>query len=357
MIPVTRPFFPPLHEYVGLLEDVWQSRQLTNHGPMAQRLEREVGAYLGLRNLKLVTNGTLAIQLALRALDVTREVITTPFSYVATTSSILWEHCTPVFADIEDQSFCIDPEQVEAAITPRTQAILATHVFGNPCDVVALQDIANRHGLKIIYDGAHAFGTKVDGRSLLEFGDISTLSFHATKLFHTGEGGALVFSDASLDRKIGLLRSFGHIGDEHFSLGINAKTSELQAAMGLAVLRYLPAIEARRKAITNRYLDNLGGKNVRFPKPRLATEPNYSYFPVVFESEAALLRAIEALAQKGIGARRYFYPSLNTLPYLDGRECKVSERVASCVACLPIYHDLKDDEVDKICSIISDCQL
>ena len=250
---VTRSFLPPRAEYDAWLDKVYASNVLTNNGPIHRELEETLRARFEVPYLRLMTNGTLAIQLAIRALGVKGKIITTPFSYVATTSAIMWEGCEPVFVDIDPKTCCIDPNLIEAAITPDTTAILATHVYGIPCDVEAIDIIAKKHGLKVIYDAAHAFDVKYKGRSILAYGDASTLSFHATKLFHTVEGGAVVLHDAQADARLRLLRSFGHIGDEHFSLGMNAKMSEMHAAMGMAVLPHVEECIRQRKELDASY--------------------------------------------------------------------------------------------------------
>jgi len=291
--------------------------------------------------------------LAIRALELTGEIITTPFSYVATTSAILWEHCVPVFVDIEAQTFCLDAAKIEAAITPRTTAILATHVYGYPCDVVQIAAIAERYGLKVIYDGAHAFGTRVAGRSLLSYGDLTACSFHATKLFHTGEGGGLFLNNRELSQQVNLLKSFGHVGDEHLVAGINGKNSELHAAMGLCLLpRVAGFIEARAKLYAT-YRHELAGLPLTYPLIPAHTEYNYAYFPVLFEDERQLLYVKESLAEHEIDTRRYFFPSLNQLPYLPGAApCPVSENVASRVLCLPFYPQLTTEQVVHIASLV-----
>jgi dTDP-4-amino-4,6-dideoxygalactose transaminase len=248
---VTRPYLPSLDQYKNYLDQIWQNQHLTNQGPFLTQLESELTTFLNVDHFHFVTNGTLAIQIALRALDVTEgDIITTPFSYVATTSSILWERCQPVFVDIDPQTFCIDPQKIEQAITSKTKAILAVHVFGYPCDVEAIDIIAKKHSLKVIYDGAHAFACRYKDRSLLDFGDIATCSFHATKLFHTIEGGGIISHDKKIHERIRLLKSFGHIGDEYFELGINAKASEFQAIMGLCNLADFKDIIKARKMIS-----------------------------------------------------------------------------------------------------------
>ncbi|MGI4885529.1 MAG: DegT/DnrJ/EryC1/StrS family aminotransferase [Janthinobacterium lividum] len=352
MITVTRTYLPPLAEYVAHLTQIWEGARLTNNGPLLLRLEAELRGYLGVPYVHLMANGTVALQLAIRALELTGEIITTPFSYVATTSAILWENCTPVFVDVENQTFCLDADKIEAAVTPRTSAILATHVYGYPCDVVKIEAIARRHGLKVIYDGAHAFGTRVAGRSLLSYGDVATCSFHATKLFHTGEGGAVIVHDAALSKKVNLLKSFGHVGDEHFILGINAKNSELHAALGLCLLPRVAGFIAERTALYALYRQGLAGLPLAYPVLPAGTEYNYAYFPVLFEDEAQMLQAKAVLAAHDIDARRYFFPSLNQLPYCPGGPCPVSESASARVLCLPFYPQLGPAVVRQIAGLV-----
>lgn len=340
---------------MGYLSGIWERARLTNNGPLLLELEARLRAYLGVPYLHFTSNGTIALQLAIRALELRGEIITTPFSYVATTSAILWESCTPVFVDIEAGAFCLDASQIEAAITPRTSAILATHVYGYPCDVVRIEAIARRHGLRVIYDGAHAFGTRVAGRALLSYGDVATCSFHATKLFHTGEGGAVIVNDEALSKKINLLKSFGHVGDEHFVLGINGKNSELHAALGLCLLPRVAGFIETRTALHGRYRQELAGLPLRFPECPPDTAYNYAYFPVVFEETAQLLHTQALLSAHGIDTRRYFFPSLNELSYLpetSARRCPVSEQVAGRVLCLPFYPELADEQVSRIAGLV-----
>lgn len=352
-INVTKAYLPPLAEYTALLEGIWERAWLTNNGPLVQRLESELSQYLDNTHVQFTGNGTIALQVAIKALGLSGEIITTPFSYVATTTAILWENCEPVFVDIEDRTFCIDAAKIEAAITPRTSAILATHVYGYPCDVLAIEDIARRYNLKVIYDGAHAFGVRVHGRSLLSYGDITTCSFHATKLFHTVEGGAIVMNDAELARKIWLYKSFGHIGDEYFTLGVNGKNSEFHAAMGLCNLPRVPDFIEKRRALAELYKQELAGLPLQFPESaEESLEYNYSYFPVVFESEAAMLRAKDHLTAHQINTRRYFFPSLNRLPYHTGAACPVSEDVSTRVLSLPFYQELAPDDVRRISRLL-----
>lgn len=352
---VTKTYLPPFDEYEGYLREIWGSGQITNQGALAQRLEDQLKTRYNLENLRLVTNGTIALQLALKALDIEDgEVITTPFSYVATTSAILWERCKPVFVDIEPDTFCIDPSKIEAAVTDKTRAIIAVHVFGFPCAVEEIEAIAQKHDLKVIYDAAHAFGASYEGKSLLSFGDISTCSFHATKLFHTVEGGCIVSKDAEVDKGIDLLRRFGHHGDDHIQLGINGKVSEVHAAMGLTNLNHIAEIIEARKQATEHY-NELLGESVIIPRPRKGSfVPNYAYYPVLFKSQDELLRAVQRLESVDVYPRRYFYPSLNTLPYInEAADCPVSEDIASRILCLPLYAGLDKETIVSICNEIN----
>ena len=346
MINVTKPFLPPQVEYEMALKDVWRRGWLTNNGPLVNELEMNLKEHLDLKHLLYLSNGTIAIQLAIKALDLVGEIITTPFSYVATTSSIVWENCTPVFADIDATTLNIDPKCIEAVITPKSVAILATHVFGNPCDVEAIEDIAKRHNLKVIYDGAHCFGTKYKGKSLFDYGDICTTSFHATKLFHTVEGGAVMMQCPELTRKIARMRNFGHDGPEHFDgIGVNGKNSEFHALMGVINLRYIDEIMAQRKRQAVLYDDRLKNLDVQPIRILPRTEPNHAYYPVIFKSEEALLKAVATLNAHWIYPRRYFYPSLSKLPYVTLQDCPVCESISSRILCLPMYHELTDEEI------------
>lgn len=352
MIPVTKPFLPPKADYQQYLDGIWDRNWLTNNGPLVNELELSLKEYLGLDHLLYVSNGTIALQLAIKALDLKGEIITTPFSYVATTSSIVWEGCKPVFVDILPDKFTLDPSKIEAAITPNTSAILATHVYGIPCEVEAIQQIADRHGLKVIYDGAHAFGVKVKGKSIFEYGDISTCSFHATKLFHTIEGGAVVTRDPELLKRMAYLRNFGHDGFERFNgVGINGKNSEFHAAMGLSVLPYLQEILQKRAEQSHQYKQFLKGLRVSYPNIADVEFYNFSYFPILFEDEPHLLKSKEILENHGVGSRRYFYPGLNSLDYTSGT-CPVSDEIASKVLCLPLYHSLSVQEQKMIARLL-----
>ena len=353
MILVTKTFLPPIQEFQALVQRAFDAHLLTNRGQMVVELEAKLLEYLGVQSILMMTNGTIPIQIAVKLLGNGGEIITTPFSYVATTSSIVWEGCTPVFVDIHPEYLTIDETKIEAAITPKTTAILATHVFGNPCHVEAIEVIALKHGLKVIYDGAHAFGVKYNGQSIFNFGDVSTCSFHATKLFHTGEGGAAFCSNPELANQIYYSHNFGHDGPLAFQgLGINGKMSELQAAMGLAVFPYLETIIEQRKELASAYIDLLCNADLTFIKIRKNTDWNYSYFPVLFRNESDLLRVVEALNKANIFPRRYFFPSLNTLPYLPAISMPISESVAARIACLPIYPGLEMVELQRITAII-----
>lgn len=349
---VTKSFMPAIEEYTKYLKGIYDSGVLTNQGPCVQELQQKLSEFLNVSNFHYVTNGTIALQLALSALDINGgEIITTPFSYVATISSILWQRCQPVFVDIEPNNFTIDVAKIEAAITPYTKAIMPVHVFGYACDIDGIQQIADKYHLKVIYDGAHAFASSYRGKSLLSYGDITTCSFHATKLFHTIEGGACIVQDTAVSDKLELKKRFGHDGDEHICLGVNAKQSEFHAAMGLANFPYIKKIISERKRVSELY-DHELSEIVGRPKNQPDLEYNYAYYPVLFKNESELKKVFYALNLENIFPRRYFWPSLNTLPYVQGQSCPVSEDISSRIACLPLYPDLKNEEVSTICQII-----
>lgn len=357
MILVTKPFFPPLEEYQKMVQEIWEREWVTNHGPLVTELELKLKEYLNVQHLLYLSNGTIALQIAIKALDLKGEIITTPYSYVATTSSIVWEGCTPVFADVDAATFNINPSLIEQAITPATSAILATHVYGNPCDVEAIETIAKKHGLKVIYDAAHAFGVTVNGKSIYEYGDISTASFHATKLFHTAEGGAVFTKDPELHRRMSLLRNFGHTTPVSFDgIGINGKNSELHAAMGLCNLKYLDLIFSKRKEQTQYYHTKLKRLDCTWQALHPDCAYNYSYYPVILDSEETLLATMEQLQQNGVTARRYFFPSLSSLQYVQKQNCPVSESIAARALCLPLYHSLGKKEQDLVCNVILQVQ-
>jgi dTDP-4-amino-4,6-dideoxygalactose transaminase len=354
MIPVTKPFLPAINNYENYLKGIWQRQWLTNMGPLASDLEIKLKNHLNLNHLLFVTNGTVALQMAIKALDLRGEIITTPFSFIATTSCIVWEGAKPVFVDIDEHTLNIDATKIEAAINENTCAILATHVYGNPCDVIAIEKIAKKHNLKVIYDGAHAFGVKVEGASVFSFGDISTCSLHATKLYHTVEGGLVVTQEAELLKRLAHIRNFGFNGPETFNeLGINGKNSEFHAAMGLANLSYINEIHEKRKAISERYKFNLEGLNIRYQAWHKKSENNYAYFPIIFDNEELMHKCIRELSAHEIFTRRYFYPSLaNTLPYLPQQTMEVTDNVSKRILCLPLYTDLTFEEVDLITRLI-----
>ena len=354
MIPVTKPFLPPTEDVYKYLEGVWHRQWLTNNGPLLNEYELQLKDKLGLSHLLVTSNGTIALQIAIKALGITGEVLTTPFSYVATTSSIVWEGCKPVFVDVDPETFNINPKLIEKSITENTEAILATHCFGNPCDIEAIQLIAARHDLKVIYDASHCFGTLYKGKSVLEYGDISTLSLHATKLIHCVEGGALVTNDSVLLKKMAYMRNFGHDGPEKFfGVGINGKNSEFHASTGLAVLKYSDNILESRKRQKEYYDKILRNLEVDF---QMATEnsiPNHSYYPIVFNSEERLIKAIKQLRANEIYPRRYFYPLLNTLNYIESKDAlPVAEKIAKRILCLPMFYDMSEEVQDFVARIL-----
>jgi dTDP-4-amino-4,6-dideoxygalactose transaminase len=352
MTNVTKTFLPPFDEYTTMLKRAWEKSWVTNNGELVLELEQKLRESLGVEHLWFCNNGTIVLQMAIKALNITGEVITTPFSYVATTTAILWENCTPVFVDINETNFCIDATKIELAITNKTQAILATHVYGYPCDVEAIERIAAKYNLKVIYDGAHAFGTLYKGRSLLSYGDISTCSFHATKVFHTGEGGCIIAKDSQVAQSVLLYRQFGHIGDEYFSIGINGKNSEFHAAMGLCNLNYIEQILQSRKKQWLFYSSKLKNSTLKLLELEQDVNFNYSYFPVLFETEKDLLDTMLVLQEKNIFPRRYFYPALNSLPYVQYQACPVAESVAKRVLCLPLFYDLREEDQLQIVQIM-----
>lgn len=354
MIPVTKSFLPPIIEYNAHIARIWKNQWLTNRGELVLELEEKLKEYLSIDNILITNNGTIPLQIAIKLLGNGGEIITTPFSYVATTASIVWENCTPIFVDIDPTYLTIDETKIESAITPKTTCILATHVFGNPCDIEAIETIAKKHKLFVIYDAAHCFGVKYRGKSIFEYGDISTCSFHATKLFHTGEGGAVFCTNPELNHKIYYSHNFGHNGPlDFFGLGINAKISELQAAMGLAVFPHLSEIILQRKKIVEMYQANLNLNKLTEMKLREGSDWNFSYYPILFSSEKLLLEVLEELNNNQIFPRRYFYPSLNTIDFAKGSEMLISEGISKRIMCLPLYVGLTHFEVLDICSIIN----
>ena len=358
MIPVTKPFLPPQNEYQEIISKIWKTQWLTNMGPLANKLEDSLKDFLKVDYLLFVTNGTIALQMAIRALELKGEIITTPFSFVATTSSIVWENCTPVFADISSETLNINRSKIEEKITANTSAILATHVYGNPCDVEEIERIAKKYNLKVIYDGAHAFGVQFKGKSIFEYGDISICSLHATKLYHSTEGGFIVTKDIKLNTKLDFIRNFGFDGPEAFAeLGINGKNSEFHAAMGLTNINYIEVIHQKRKLLTEKYDQLLGDLNAHKPIWNVNSNLNYAYYPLVFETEDLMLDCMESLSQNGIIARRYFYPALSTsLPYVTSEKLEVTDALAKKILCLPLYFDLLETEVETICDVLLNTQ-
>ena len=356
MIPVTKSFIPPLSEYSKILSCAFDKEWLTNRGHLVEELESKISSLLALENTNLIcmNNGTVPLQIALKVLGKEGEIITTPFSYVATTAAIVWENCKPVFVDIDPEYLTIDETKIEAAITPKTTCILATHVFGNPCNIEEIERIAKKHKLKVIYDAAHCFGVKYNGKSIFEYGDISTCSFHATKIFHTGEGGAIFCSDKELYKKLFYSHNFGHNGEyEYHGLGINGKMNELSAAMGLANLKYMDEIISNRKSISRYYSSKLNYKSFRKMNYRDNTEINYIYYPIIFNDESTLTLCNERLLKNEIFARRYFFPSLNTINFIKGEECPNSELISKTILCLPIYNLMDKKDLFRIVEIIN----
>lgn len=354
MINVTKTFLPLIEEYNKQVQRAWDNEWLTNRGELVLELEERLKKYLSISNIIMTNNGTVPLQIALKILGNKGEIITTPFSYVATTAAIVWENCTPVFVDIHPEYLTIDETKIEAAITNKTTAILATHVFGNPCNVVAIEAIAKKHNLKVIYDAAHCFEVKYNGKSIFDYGDVSTCSFHATKLFHTGEGGAMFAKDSDLQHQLFYSHNFGHNGPLAFhGLGINGKMSELQAAMGLTVLPYMDKIINERKKVVDFYNDTLNFSKLQGLKIRENTQWNYSYYPVIFDSEEQLLKVQKVLNENQIFPRRYFYPSLNTIDYIIGMSMPISESIASRILCLPLYVGLSVVDMTRIVTLIN----
>lgn len=360
---VTRPFLPPLEEIQPYLEQIWKSRQLTNGGEFHKQLEQGLCAYLGVDHISLFVNGTMALVTALQVLRITGEVITTPYSFVATAHSLLWNGIKPVFVDIDPETFNLDPAKIEAAITPQTTAILPVHVYGRSCDTLRIQSIADTYGLKVIYDAAHAFGVEDGAGSILQHGDLSILSFHATKVFTTFEGGAIVSPDEKTKRRIDHLKNFG-FADEVTVVapGINGKMNEFQAAVGLAQLKYIDCVLEERAMIGARYRERLASvKGIRcLPAPQ-KKDANNSYFPVLVQSEYPVKRDVlyEMLKDHGVVARRYFYPLISDFPMYRGLpsaqpdNIPVATMTAQQVLCLPIYSGLKFSTIDMLCDLIS----
>lgn len=360
---VTQPSLPPLEDFLPYLEQIWDSRKLTNNGPFHRQLEAALCEYLGVGHISLFANATIGLVTALQALRITGEVITTPYSFVATAHSLLWNGIKPVFVDIHPDTLNLDPDKIEAAITPQTTAIMPVHCYGHPCDVERIQQIADNYGLKLIYDAAHAFGVQCNGASVLGHGDLSVLSFHATKVFNTFEGGAIVSPDAKTKRRIDHLKNFGFVDEVTVvAPGINGKMSEFNAALGLVQLRHIDEALNRRAAIDARYRAGLAGvKGIRCLEGAGESRANYAYFPILVEPAYPLARdhLYQMLKERGIYARRYFHPLISDFPMYKGlpsaaaENLPVARQAASQVLCLPIYPDLEMETVDKVIGLIS----
>lgn len=351
---VTMPSLAPLEEYMEILEGAWDRGILTHNGPLVQQFEVEFRKRLGIEHFVAVTNGTVALQMAIKALDLKGEIITTPFTWIATISAIKWEGCTPVFCDIDPRTLNIDPEKIEERITDRTCAIMPVHVFGNPCDVEAIGEIAQRHNLKVVYDAAHAVGSTFNGKSLLKHGDISATSFHATKLLNTAEGGGCITDDPVLKERLRHIRFFGYNDQKDVvEDGFNGKMTEVHAALGLANLKYYDKVIADRKKKYLFYREGLSGIDwIAFQELKVG-EPNYSYFPVIFDSEQRLLRCEQKMNENNIYPRRYFFPSVNlSSEILDYQPAPVSEDISKRILCLPLFWNLSLEIQDKIIGLI-----
>lgn len=362
-ITVTSPLLPDLEEFNGLLREIWDSKWITNNGSFHKKLEAALCEYLKVPFVSLFTNGTLPLLTALQALRITGEVITTPYSFVATTHSIWWNGCKPVFVDIDPATGNIDPDKIEAAITPKTSAIMPVHVYGKPCDINRIQEIANKYGLKVIYDAAHAFGVEVNGKSILEAGDLSTLSFHATKVFNTIEGGAMVMHDAEMKKRIDYLKNFGFAGETTVvGPGINSKMDEIRSAYGLLNLKQVDAAIEARHQVATRYREVLRGvPGISFFEDRPGVRQNYAYFPIFVDSEKYGMTRDELyfkMKENDILGRRYFYPLISSfstysgLPSADPANLPQAHKMADSVICLPMHHRLDSSDIDRILSLI-----
>lgn len=355
MINVTKTYLPNKKKYQKYIDEIYSNGWVTNDGPLVKKLEKRLAEYLGVKNIVLVANGTAALEIAYRVLDLKGYALTTPFSFVATTSSLVTNGLHPIFVDIDPNTFNLNPNKIEELITPNTSAIIPVHVFGNTCDVETIDTIAKKHDLKIVYDAAHAFNVKFKGKSVLNYGDISTLSFHATKLFHTIEGGALIINDDTLVEKARYLINFGIENQESIpELGINAKMNEFEAAMGLCVLDEIKEILEERKIVYEKYKKELEGF-VPLQKLSVGINYNYSYFPIILKDEEEVLKIQKALNEKQIFPRRYFYPSLDTLNYIEPKQyCPISRDISNRILALPIYSELTSREQELIIRTIKE---
>lgn len=356
MINVTKTFLPPKEDFDKYLDKIWSSNWLTNNGPLSEELEQKLKDFLGVKHLIFVSNGTIALQLLYKALGLSKKVITTPFSYVATTSSVIWEGLEPVYCDIDPLTLCPSIENIESALKADSEisGIVITHVYGNSGPIEAYQELADKYSIPLIYDAAHSFNVKYNDESVLNYGTASTLSFHATKLFHTIEGGAIICNDDELAHKLEYMRRFGHDkkGGFYDLPGINGKSSEFNAAMGLSILPYIDEIILKRKTIFDIY-DKVINRKVEQLSWNKKLVKNYAYYPVFLENEAHVKSSQAYLLENGINIRRYFHPSLNTLPYVNYQDCPVSEEMASRVMCLPLDIDLSIEKVEEVAEIFT----
>ena len=362
---VTRSSMPPMGEYIEEIKDLWESRWLTNMGAKHKELQVKLAEYLGVENVDLFTNGHMVLEISLQALGLEGEVITTPFTFASTTQAIVRNGLTPVFCDINPVDFTMDVDKIEELITEKTCAIMPVHVYGNICDVGRIDEIAKKYNLKVIYDAAHAFGVKYKGKGIASYGDVSMFSFHATKVFHTIEGGAVCFKDIEFGKMVARLKNFGIIDAEHVvEVGTNAKMNEFCAAMGICNLRHIDEEIEKRKGVVERYRSHLVGmEGIQLNPIQKDVESNYAYFPVFFDKEvfgATRDEVMEALAVNGVGARKYFYPLTNTFDCYEGKynveETPIAYRLSNQVLTLPLYADLSMEDVDRICSIVLECK-
>ena len=350
---VTKPFLPDKKLLDSYIEKIYDTGIFTNNGPLLKELESKLEMYFHAKHVILVANGTLALQISYRALNLKGEVITTPYSFIATTSSLIWENLTPKFVDIKENNLTIKTENIKNSITERTKGIVPVHVYGFPCEVEEIGDLSKKYGLRVVYDAAHAFNVKYKGKTIVNFGDISIVSFHATKLFNTIEGGAIITNDDELNVKIREMINFGISDDGQIKrIGINAKMNEFEAAVGLTILKDIDKILENRKYTWKYYFNELS-KYLYFPEPDNYTEWNYSYVPVLFKNEKQLLEVLKQLNKNRIYPRRYFYPSLNTIPYIKSSSvCNTSEEISKRVLCLPTFYGICDNDLNRIISII-----
>lgn len=365
ILTVTSPLLPNLDEFQGLLKEIWDNKWITNNGHFHQELEKALCDYLGVEFLSLFTNGTLPLITALQAMHITGEVITTPYSFVATTHALWWNGIKPVFVDIEEGTCGIDPDKIEAAITPQTTAIMPVHCYGKPCDTKSIQEIADKYGLKVIYDAAHAFGVEVNGESVLKQGDMSTLSFHATKVFNTAEGGALVVKDAETKKRVDYLKNFGFAGEtEVVAPGINSKMDEIRAAYGLLNLKQVDEAIEKRRQVAVKYREALRNVNgIRFFDDMTGVRHNYSYFPIFINAKEYGMTRDELyfkMKKQGVWGRRYFYPLISTfsmyraLPSARPENLPVATKIADEVICLPMHHGLSDEDISRVVELVCD---